>query len=138
MYRGDGRRGCIQETDGEDGQDADFALGRDLEFGNAVEREEEDGKVRDDVNGGSGDESGLEVDAAAFDHGVPNAGAGHALKDGGAQIGEVEGEVGPDEDVDEVMGFAGACGVEEAAVHEQYGKLCEEDGWAVEHLGRIP
>lgn len=32
----------IQQTDGEDGQDADFAPRWDLEFGDAVEREEED------------------------------------------------------------------------------------------------
>lgn len=59
----------------------------------------------------------MEVDAAAFEGGIPDAGARDALEDCGAQVGDVEGEVGPDEDEDEVVGFSGARGVEEAAVH---------------------
>lgn len=59
------------------------------------------------------------------------------MEDGGAEVGEVEGEVGPDEDVDEVVGFASAGRVEEAAVHEEDGELGEEDGGAVEHFGRV-
>ena len=79
----------------------------------------------------------MEVDAAAFECGVPDASAGHALEDRGAEVGEVEGEVGPDEDVDEIVCFAGARGVEEAAVHEKDGEFGEEDGGAVEHFGRV-
>ncbi len=79
----------------------------------------------------------MEVDAAAFEGGVPDAGAGDALEDGRAEVGEVEGEVGPDEDVDEVVGFAGAGGVEEAAVHEEDGEFGEEYCGAVEHFRRV-
>lgn len=66
--------------------------------------------------------------------GVPDAGAGHALEDGGAEVGEVEGEIGPDEDVDEDVGFARAGHIEKAAVHEEDGELGEEDGGAVKHF----
>lgn len=127
----------VQETDGEDGQDADFAAGGDLEFGDEVEGEEEDGEVGEDVDGGGGDEGGLEVDAAAAEGGVPDAGAGHALEDGGAEVGEVEGEVGPDEEVDDEVGLARPGHVEEPAVHEEDGELGEEDGGAVEHFGGV-
>lgn len=132
-----GKRACSQKTHGKDGQDADLAPGWDIQFGDAVEREEEDGKIRDDVDEGSGDEGGLEIDAAALERGVPDAGARDALEDGGAEVGEIEGEVGPDEDVDEVVSFAGTGGVEEAAVHEEDGKLGEEDGGAIKHFGRV-
>lgn len=127
----------VQQTDGKDGQDADFAPRLDLEFGDAVEGEEEDGKVGDDVDGGGSDEGGLEVDAAALEGGIPDAGARHALEDGGAEVGEVEGEIGPDEDVDEDVGFTRAGRVEEPAVHEEDGELCEKDGGAVEHFGCV-
>ena len=79
----------------------------------------------------------MEVDAATFERWVPDSSAGHALEDGRGEVGEVEGKVGPDEDVDEIMGFAGARGVEEAAEHEEDGQFCEEDGGAVEHFGRV-
>ncbi len=127
----------VQQANGEDGQDADFAARRDFELGDAVEGEEEDRKVGDDVNGGRGDEGGQEVDAAALDRVVPDAGAGHALEDGGAEVWEVKGKVGPDEDVDEVVGFTVAGGVEEAAVHEEDGEFGEEDGGTVDHFGRV-
>lgn len=135
--RGGKETGNVQETDGEDGQDADFAAGGDLEFGDEVEGEEEDGEVGEDVDGGGGDEGGLEVDAAAAEGGVPDAGAGHALEDGGAEVGEVEGEVGPDEEVDDEVGLARPGHVEEPAVHEEDGELGEEDGGAVEHFGGV-
>ena len=124
----------VQETDCEDSQNADFAPDWDLEFGDALEREEEDGKVGDDVNGRGGDEGGLEVDTAAFERGVPDASTGHALEDCGTEVGEVKGKVGPDEDVDEIVGFARSRRVEEAPVHEENGQLGEEDGRAVEHF----
>ena len=129
-----GRGNCVQETDCEDGQDADFAPDWDLEFGDALEGKEEDGKVGDDVNGGGGDEGGLEVDTAAFERWIPDASTGHALEDCGAEVGEVKGKVGPDENVDEVVGFARSGRVEEAPVHEEDGQFGEEDGGAVEHF----
>lgn len=79
----------------------------------------------------------MEVDAAAFERGVPDASAGHALEDRGAEVGEVEGEVGPDEEMDEIVSFACAGSVEEAAVHEEDGEFGEKDGGAVDHFGCV-
>ena len=79
----------------------------------------------------------MEVDAAAFELGVPDASAGHTLEDGGAEVGEIEGKVRPYEDVDEVVGFARTRCVEEPAVHEENGEFGEEDGRAVDHFSRV-
>ena len=49
-------------------------------------------------------------------------------------MGDVKGDVGPDDEVDEIVGFARAGWVEETAVHEQDGEFGEEDGWAVKHF----
>ena len=81
--KGDERRGegrCIQQTNGKDSQDADLAPCWDLEFGEAVEGEKEDGEVGNYIDGGSSDKGGLQVDTTAFKHWVPDASAGHALK----------------------------------------------------------
>ena len=66
--------------------------------------------------------------------GIPDAGARHALEYRRAEVGEVEAEVGPDEEVDQVVGFSCAGRVEEAAVHEEDGEFGEEDGGAVDHF----
>ena len=76
----------------------------------------------------------MEVDTAAFERRIPDTSTGHALEDCGAEVGEVEGKVGPDEEVDEIVGFACFGCVEEAAVHEEDGEFGEEDGGAVEHF----
>ena len=126
--------GFVQETDGEDGQDTYLALCGDFELRDEVEGEEEDGPVGDYVDGGGGDEGGQKVDAASFDGGIPDAVTRHALEDGGTEVGEVEGEIGPDEDEDEIVGFTRAGCVEEAPIHQQDGEFGEEDGWAVKHF----
>lgn len=79
----------------------------------------------------------MQVDTAAFEGGIPDASAGYALEDAGEEVGEVESEVGPDEDVDEIVGFAGPGCVEKAAIHEEDGKFGEEDGRAVEDFGCV-
>lgn len=73
----------------------------------------------------------MEVDAAAFERRVPDTSARHALKDGGEEVGEIEGEVCPDEDVDKIVGFPGSGYVEEATVHEEDGELGQENCRAV-------
>ena len=73
----------------------------------------------------------MEIDAAAFERRIPDTSAGHALKDGGEEVGQIEGEVCPDEDVDKIVGFPGASYVEEATVHEEDGELGEKDRRAV-------
>ena len=56
----------IQQTDSKDGQHANFTLGWNFESADAVEREEENREVGDYVNSRCGNESSLQVDAAAF------------------------------------------------------------------------
>ena len=73
----------------------------------------------------------MEIDAAAFERRVPDTSAGHALEDGREEVGEVEGEICPDEDVDEIVSFPYAGYVEEATVHEEDGELGEKDRRAV-------
>ena len=102
----------VQQTDGEDGQNADFTPRSYLEFRDEVEGKEEDGKVRDDINGGCGDKSGQQIDTTAFNRMIPDAGMRHALDDDGHEVREVEREVGPDECVNQIMCLSHARGIE--------------------------
>ena len=79
----------------------------------------------------------MEIDAATFERRVPDTSTGHALEDGREEVGEIEHEVCPDEDVDKIVGFASAGGVEEATIHEEDGELGEKYRWAVYQFGRV-
>lgn len=121
----EGRR-YVQQTDSKNGQHAKFTPGWNSESADAVKREEENREVGDYVNGRCGNESSLEIDAATFEGGVPDTSTRHALEDGREEVGEIEDEVCPDEDVDKIVGFTCAGGVEEATVHEEDGEFGEK------------
>lgn len=70
--------GDVQNSQGEDGHEAEFLSFGEVEGSQGWHWEEEDDDVADDVDGGDGEPDCLLVRAVAGDRGVPELGDGCA------------------------------------------------------------
>ncbi len=64
---------------------------------NGIDRQQEDGKVRDDVNGRAGDYRSIGANTCSWDRRIPDLFPGHTREYEGDEEGKVEDEIGPDE-----------------------------------------
>ena len=96
------------------------------------DRHQQDHQIRDDVQIRVGEEEGLEVDAMAFDQGVPVFGNGLAFED----LGEDDGHHVADDDKEngEDLEAEFPVGID-AEVEDEDGGFGEADRGRVDHVG---
>ena len=111
-WRGDGQHGIasramgrireyVQQTGGEDGTDAQLHFGVHAEVPDRPDGKDQNGQIGDHVDDAHGNEGVKRLDAVpGRKQRVPDTRLGRALEQDGEKGAKIEGEVGPEEDVD--------------------------------------